>query len=654
MNLKVSRKLYRKGLPFLFALCLLSIGFSQVAFGINLQEKANFELGLDYLNQNNYMQAQKYFNKVIVINPDNALAHYNLAVILKNLGKTEEAEAEYKLAMANKTPSTVFPEEMFQKTETAGLNTEVKPTEQISSPFKASSESERPKVINDFMDRKDTESYSPRTKQADSQKENDYVDIAEVYYDNFDYKSAIEYYGYALNNQSDNDYCLYKTARSYLAMKDFKQAQKNIEKALKINPSKKEYLYFQKEIKSKLASETGMSGQDDPSYNNEMGVSAVKSGDAVKAENYFKKASETDPKNSKSYNNLSYLEYQKNNLDKALQYSQKAVENDSLSPESYFNQAMIYKKKKDIEKELENLNKTLELNPDFYSAYYERGLVFYNNGDNEKAKEDFNKVLSLKSSNLEANYNLGIISAKELNMRDAVKYFKKAISLNNKNTDAYIQLASVYQADGKLDEALANYLQALSLAPQGSESNFNLGKIYFSRQDYENAKKYLAQAEKSNPRNADLYNYLGLVSQGLDEYAEAKEYFLKAIGINPDRPVYHYNLSQCYLSLDDNDNSMLEFHNAVNATPVKAQDYIDLAEIYYDKDMPDYSVKSLKDGIKNFPSDGSIYIALASIYERQGNMNSAKETLESLLKANSKISISKKIKEKIQSLDAMQ
>ena len=320
-------KFYKGVLPLLFALCLVNSFFSQEVFSINLQEKANFELGLDYLNQRNFMQAQKYFSKAISINPSNALAHYNLAIALKNLGKTEEAQAEYKIALANKTPSMVFSEEIIPENEPLP---EEKQTEQLSNPFKVTYEPAQTKLTGNYSQKIEEKPNLPVIRQPAAEKENDYIDIADVYYDNFDYKSAVEYYGYVLNKQNDNDYCLYKTARSYLGMKDYKQAQKFIDKALKINPSKKEYLYFQKEIKSKLASEKGTDKEEDARYNNEMGVSAIKTGDKVKAESYFKKASESNPKNSKSYNNLSYLEYQNNNMDKALQYSQKAVENDGL------------------------------------------------------------------------------------------------------------------------------------------------------------------------------------------------------------------------------------------------------------------------------------------------------------------------------------
>lgn len=60
---------------------------------------ARLSLGEALMQQNKLTEAADQFRQVVTIAPDNAAAHYNLSVVLSQLGRADEAAAEYDEAM---------------------------------------------------------------------------------------------------------------------------------------------------------------------------------------------------------------------------------------------------------------------------------------------------------------------------------------------------------------------------------------------------------------------------------------------------------------------------------------------------------------------------------------------------------------------------
>jgi hypothetical protein len=62
-------------------------------------------LGLFYLRQGDLGRALPLFRKSLTMNPDNAEAHYNLGVVLRDIGSAADAEAQFRIADRLRTPS---------------------------------------------------------------------------------------------------------------------------------------------------------------------------------------------------------------------------------------------------------------------------------------------------------------------------------------------------------------------------------------------------------------------------------------------------------------------------------------------------------------------------------------------------------------------
>lgn len=66
--------------------------------GYGFQDAARFgELARAYFETEEYEKALLWYKKVVELNPDNAEAHYTLAIILRDSGRPEEARAEAEM-----------------------------------------------------------------------------------------------------------------------------------------------------------------------------------------------------------------------------------------------------------------------------------------------------------------------------------------------------------------------------------------------------------------------------------------------------------------------------------------------------------------------------------------------------------------------------
>ncbi|MDH5393851.1 MAG: type IV pilus biogenesis/stability protein PilW [Gammaproteobacteria bacterium] len=77
-----------------------SIGTSKEEGSLRKAANFNIQLGAGYLSQNKLSLAKKKLTKALEQDPDNALAHSTMALLLEKVGEAEEAEKYYEEAIS--------------------------------------------------------------------------------------------------------------------------------------------------------------------------------------------------------------------------------------------------------------------------------------------------------------------------------------------------------------------------------------------------------------------------------------------------------------------------------------------------------------------------------------------------------------------------
>jgi tetratricopeptide (TPR) repeat protein len=217
----------RKNILFALLLCgiIASFGAESTAGSIDT-EKVNFELGVSCLEQQDFRQAIKYFELIIKNNPDNVEAHYNLGLAYKKAGMEQKSVAEMDKVVKMLNNPKFRQQKVIDVTKLRNQN----------------------KILHSNELAFDQYNLYSSVKS----KENDYVDLGDVHYDNQQYETAVEYYNLALQINPYNDYTYFKVAQSYAENGNYINAEPYISKAVELAPQNQKYLYFKDTISKKI------------------------------------------------------------------------------------------------------------------------------------------------------------------------------------------------------------------------------------------------------------------------------------------------------------------------------------------------------------------------------------------------------------------
>ena len=140
---------------------------------------------------------------------------------------------------------------------------------------------------------------------------------------------------------------------------------------------------------------------DNPIVLNNCGIITSKEKDYEAAINYFKSASELEPR-SDIYAHLSMAYLESNDIANASQYANLAVNKAPNESRAHFALGMINFKKENFDDALEDFATALENDPNFQEAYLMRAKVNIKLSLTRTVEDDLLKVLSFEPENKEA------------------------------------------------------------------------------------------------------------------------------------------------------------------------------------------------------------------------------------------------------------
>ena len=172
------------------------------------------------------------------------------------------------------------------------------------------------------------------------------------------------------------------------------------------------------------------------------------------------------------------------------------------------------------------LTKAVELNPKDSLGWYYLGRTKYNENRFDEAIAAFQQCLKLNPRDVKAADNLGL-SYEGLNRTDeAVAAYRNAIAWQAdapvKNPEPLLNLGSLLADGDRLDAGLSYLLEAARLDPRDYRVHRQLGKAYTRLNQLEKAQAELEKAVELAPQNASVHFMLAQVyrKQGFMEKAK--------------------------------------------------------------------------------------------------------------------------------------
>ncbi len=365
---------------------------------------------VDAQQNNNFIDAEKFYIKALNADPNNYAALINFGVLLKSLNRIEEAK------------------ESFVKAIKINPNFELGYLNLGNIYFKLN------KLDEAETNYKKTIEIKPNYAEA-------HFNLG-IIYDSTDRSDQAELsYNEAIKLKSNYSQAYNNLGNLYRKLKRTNEAEINYKKLIEINSSSAEGYYNLANL-----------------YND-----VDKFDDALV--NYTK-AVKLNPNFVSCYNELGTVYHKLHKLDDAIINYRKAIELNADYSEAYFNIGISLYAQNKTEQALENYKKALKIKSDYFEVYNNLGTVSQSLGKIDQAEKNYKKAIELKPNFAEAHYNLSNIKTFK-NEDEQFNQMKNLILDKDLNNEQLYQLnfalGKAYEDLENYEESFVNYIKGNKL-----------------------------------------------------------------------------------------------------------------------------------------------------------------------------------------------
>jgi arylsulfatase A-like enzyme/Flp pilus assembly protein TadD len=238
-----------------------------------------------------------------------------------------------------------------------------------------------------------------------------------------------------------------------------------------------------------------------------LGHIAGKEKEHSKAEAYFSRAVQLDPKDYKSFRGLASALFGQGKVDEAIEHFQTS----------------------------------LLLKPGQYEIHGRLGMIFSNRDKFDKAVEHFTAALQINSDLREVHYRLGVAYAHLEKFDDAIEQWNKALALEKKddpdNTDdsaIHVALADALVYLGRVEQAITHWEESLKLEPDNAKVHADLAKALARKDRVDQAILHLTESLRIEPSKPVLLNSLAELLYTQGKVGEAIRHWRQTLSLRPD------------------------------------------------------------------------------------------------------------------------
>ncbi len=395
-----------------------------------------------------------------------------------------------------------------------------------------------------------------------------------------DYKLARELTQQLLRVAPDSALALQLAGAVELQLNSLVQAQAYLEKALRVAPGLTQsrrlliatYLRSGQSAKA-LATLNAAVGKDgvDPGLYALAGEIYLQSGDAKRAEEYFKKALKLDPDDVKKRTALAVTQLALGKTDAGLEELQDIAASDAGTAADL---ALVSGRlqRREFAQALLAIDKIEKKQPNNPLAANLRGQVQLAQTDAAGARKSFERALAIDPSFFAAAASLATMDLADKRPEDAKKRFERLLVTNPKDGQALLALAQLAAIQGAPKAELEALLtKAVDADPTDVAPRLLLTDVYLRNNDNKQALATAQNAVAAVPGSPELLSALGQVHQVSGDVDQAIATFRKLIVLQPMSPQPHTRLAEAQVANKDTQGARQSLRKALEIQP----DYLD-------------------------------------------------------------------------------
>lgn len=361
-----------------------------------------------------------------------------------------------------------------------------------------------------------------------------------IYYESKDYNQAIEHYKKAIATNPNDAVMLENIGLAFEAAGQAEEAEAAYHRAVTEAPNvpiprnRLGIFYYNQQQYDKAIACYQIAIQlqpDNAIYHNNLALAQEAIGYLEEAEKSYQKATELQPNNASYYNDLGVFYHNRAKYAEAIKVYQQAI----------------------------------TLQPDLALYHSNVAFAYEMLGNEEAALESYQKAATLDPAQAgrvaKTYFLLG-------QLEQTVEYARKAIAANPINGMAYDYLAQALERQGKLLEAEATLKEAIEKCVTDRDVFYNnLGLYYYNQKNYAEAVEYYNKAIKLRNNYALYYDNVGLAFEFLGKWEEAETVYQHSIELEPQNSLYLNRLGTFYYKQNQFDKAKIYYQQATDAKP---------------------------------------------------------------------------------------
>ena len=189
--------------------------------------------------------------------------------------------------------------------------------------------------------------------------------------------------------------------------------------------------------------------------------------------------------NAELYNNIALCYANLGEYEKAEKYYLKAQELNPKLAQVYINLADIYYRRKDMASGIGLVTTGLVELPDNLVLRHYLARFYMEDAKLDLAIDELENILEKQPDNFDVYYDLGRVHFELGNYASAIENFENVLEYKSENPWIYYYLGEAYEANDEIDKALSNFLKAIARNDSFSPAYKKAGILFFARGDYE-------------------------------------------------------------------------------------------------------------------------------------------------------------------------
>jgi len=276
-------------------------------------------------------------------------------------------------------------------------------------------------------------------------------------------------------------------------------------------------------------------------------------------------ALKTDPSNADYLKTRAACLSKLGREDLARQDLSDAIALNPSSPDLYLARGISFSREGRYDEGMKDFRAALGLAPDNALARLNLGWALSKCGRREEALAELNRTLETNGTMPDALLNRAAIYLSSDKPKEAARDLEKALRHGEGSAKAYALLGSALIADGRKEDAAKAFSRAVEGDPSNPDYLHGYGMSLMAAGKFAEAEEAFSNALAARPDEAKFYGARGTCSLLAGKYGEAERDLSNSLALAPGNPAVLNNRASAYEKLEQPEKALADYNAALKA-----------------------------------------------------------------------------------------